>query len=107
MFELIFSFLLVMRATINSCKVLNSVRFSLLIILAHLSRKLSGELIGWPCSGVHPSSTISKIFYSETTWPVKAKLHVEHPWEGGTKVYINDPGHMIKMDAMAINSKNL
>ena len=26
-----------------------------------------------------PSSTISKIFSSETTWPIKAKLHVEHP----------------------------
>ena len=28
-----------------------------------------GELIGWPWSGVHPSSTISKIF-SETDWPI-------------------------------------
>ena len=27
--------------------------------------------------------------------------------EGGTKVYINGPGHMTKMAAMAINSKNL
>ena len=35
---------------------------------------------------------------------IKAKLHVEHPYEGGTKVYINDPGHMTKMAAMAINS---
>ena len=27
--------------------------------------------------------------------------------KGGTKVYINGPGHMTKMAAMAINSKNL
>ena len=55
---------------------------------------------------VHRPSTISKIFSSETAWPIKAKLHVEHPYEGGTKFNINGPGHMTKMAAMAINSKN-
>ena len=30
---------------------------------------------------------------------------MEHPWEGGKKVYINREGHMTKMAAMAINSK--
>ena len=77
------------------------------LFLAHLSRTLTGELIVYPCSGVRPSSTISKIFSSETAWPIKANLHVEHPWIGGKKVYINGPGHMTKMAAMAINSKNL
>ena len=48
-------------------------------------------------------STISKIFSSETAWPIKAK----HPKEGGTKVCINGPGHMTKMAAMAISSKKL
>ena len=52
-------------------------------------------------------STISKSFSSETEWPIKAKLQVEHPLEGGTKVYINGPGYMTKIAAMAINSKNL
>ena len=52
--------------------------------LAHLSRRLTGELIVYPCSGVRPSVlrpsfTFSKIFFSETAWPIKAKLHVEHP----------------------------
>ena len=28
-------------------------------------------------------------------------------WEGGTKVIMNGQGHMTKMAAMAINSKNL
>ena len=32
---------------------------------------------------------------------------MEHLKEGGTKVYINGPGHMTKMVAMAINSKHL
>ena len=47
------------------------------------------------------------VFSSETTWPIKAKFYVESPWEGGTKVYINGPGHMPKMAAMSIYGKNL
>ena len=54
-----------------------------------------------PASGVRPS-TISNFFSSETAWPIKAKFYVEPPWEGGTKVYINGPGHMTKMAAMPI-----
>ena len=30
---------------------------------------------------------------------------MEHPWEGGKKVYINGQGHMTKMAAMAIDRK--
>ena len=30
---------------------------------------------------------------------------MEHPWEGGKKVYIKSQGHMTKMAAMAINRK--
>ena len=30
--------------------------------------------------------TFSKIFFSETAWPNKAKFYVEHPWVRGTKV---------------------
>ena len=86
--------------------------------LAHLSRRLTGELIGYllirrpSSSSVRPSVvvrpfTFSNIFSSETAWPIKAKLYVEPPWEGGTKVYINSPGHMTKMAAMPIYGKNL
>ena len=32
---------------------------------------------------------------------------MEHPWEGGTKVYINGPGHMTKLAAMLKTLKNL
>ena len=28
----------------------------------------------------------SKIFFSETAWPIKLKFYVEHPWVGVTKV---------------------
>ena len=72
-----------------------------------------GELIVYPCSGVRPSSsvrrpsTISNIFSSETAWPIKAKFYVEPPWEVGTKVCINGPGHMTKMAPTPIYGKNL
>ena len=60
-----------------------------------------------PWGVVCPCPGAIYIFSSETARPIKAKLHVEHPWEGGKKVYINGQGHMIKMAAMAINRKNL
>ena len=78
-----------------------------------------GELIVYPCSVVRPSvrrpSSVrpsvrrphfSKIFSSETAWPIKAKFYMKHLWEGGTNVYINNPGHMTKMAAMPIYGKN-
>ena len=72
-----------------------------------------GELIVYPWSVVRPSvrrrrrrPQCSNIFFSETAWPIKAKFYVEPPWEGGTKVYINGPGHMTKMAAMPIYGKN-
>ena len=56
------------------------------------------------------SSTISNIFSSETTRPMKGKFHVEPPWEGapwegGMKVNINGSGHMSKMTAMLVYGK--
>ena len=81
--------------------------------LAHLSRRLTGELIGYPwirrpsaSSVVRRPFTFSNIFSSETAWPIKVKFYVEPPWEGGTKVYINGPGHMTKMAATPIYGKN-
>ena len=32
---------------------------------------------------------------------------MEHPWDGGTKVCSNGPGHMTKLAAMPIYGKNL
>ena len=52
-------------------------------------------------------STFSNIFSSETTGPIEAKFHVEPPWDGGTKVYSNGPGHMTKMATIPIYGKNL
>ena len=60
-----------------------------------------------PASVRRRPSLISNIFSSETAWPIKAKFYVEPPWEGGTKVCINGPGHITKMAAMPIYGKNL
>ena len=70
-----------------------------------------GELIVYPYSGVRccrcRRQQCLNIFSSITALPIKAKFYVEPPWEGGTKVYINGPGHMTKMAAMPIYGKNL
>ena len=77
------------------------------IFLAHLSlqaHKVSLQYTHGPSSVVvvrcRRPFTFSNVFSSETAWPIKAKFYVEPPCEGGTKVYINDPGHMTKMAAM-------
>ena len=59
-----------------------------------------------PGAGLPPPCGNTTIILSENARAIKAKLHVEH-FEGGTKVYMNSPGHMTKMAAMAINSRNL
>ena len=56
--------------------------------------------------GVRRPFTFSNVFSSETAWPIKAKFFVEPHWEGGTKDYINGPGHMTKMAATPIYGKN-
>ena len=55
-----------------------------LVLLAHLSRRLIGELIVYPWSGVHPF-TFSKIFSSETAWLIKVKFNVEPPFGSGNE----------------------
>ena len=52
-------------------------------------------------------STFSNIFSSEPTGLSEAKFHVEPPWDGGTKVCLNGPGHMTKVAAIPIYGKNL
>ena len=67
-----------------------------------------GELIVYPYSGVRCRCRQQCLnISSETALPINAKFYVEPPWEGGTKVCINGPGHMTKMAAMPIHGKNL
>ena len=55
----------------------------------------------------HSDSTFSNFFSLETARQIEAKFHVEPPWDGGTKVCSNGPGHMTNMAVMPIYSKNL
>ena len=77
--------------------------------LAHLSRRLIGELIVYQWSGVRRPSVrrpqCSKIFFSETAGPIKAKFYVEPPWVGGT-IFLQHLGHMTKIAATPIYGKN-
>ena len=81
------------------------------ILLAHLSRRLIGELIVYQWSGVRRPSVrrrpqCSKIFFSESAGWIKAKFYVEPPWVGGTIFCSRHLGHMTKMAATPIYGKN-
>ena len=87
----------------------------LCILLAHLSRRLIGELIVYQWSGVRRTSSVvrpsvrpqcSNIFFSETAWPIEAKFYVEPPWVGGTIFCSRHLGHVTKMAATPIYGKN-
>ena len=80
--------------------------------LAHLSRKAHK----WAYSIGKPLSTVGRYVFwlhFQTSSPLKPlsrlkpNFHVEPPWDGGTKVYSNGPGHMTKIAAMHIYGKNL
>ena len=38
---------------------------------------------------------------------IEAKFHIESPWDRGTKIWSNGPGHMTKMATMPIYGKKL
>ena len=81
------------------------------MLLAHLSRRLIGELIVIPMVRRLSASSVrrpqcSNIFFSETAWPIKAKFYVEPPWVEGTKFCSRHLGHMTKMAATPIYGKS-
>ena len=48
----------------------------------------------------------SKIFFSKTAGPIKARFHMEPQWDGGTKFYLLSLGHMTKLATTPIYGKN-
>ena len=99
-----------LREVINLKAVINELSVQKVVIfLAHLSQRLIGELIGYSWSGVRwrRRSQCSKIFFSETALPIKAKFYVEPPWVGGTIFCSRHLGHMTKMAATPIYGNNL
>ena len=55
----------------------------------------------------HSDSTFLNFFSLETARPIEAKFHADHPWDVGTKIFANGPGHMTKMAAMPIYGKSI
>ena len=57
------------------------------LFLAHLSQRLKGELIVYPCSGVHhrcrSHSPFSNLNISEASRPIAIKFYLKHYWGGG------------------------
>ena len=53
--------------------------------LAHLSRRLKGELIVYPCSGVRLRccQPFSNMNISEASRPIAIKFYLKHHWGGG------------------------
>ena len=103
------------QATVENGIFTVSVNFCVLpldFLLAHLSRRITGGLIGYV--GLRRLSSVVRhrphslnIISSETVGPIKVKFHMELLWDRGTKVCSNGPGHMTKMAAMSIYGKNL
>ena len=70
-------------------------------------RQALSSVCWYVCVYVVCMSTFSNIFSSETTGPIEVKFHVEPPWDGGTKICSNGPGHITNVAAMPIYGKNL
>ena len=76
--------------------------------LAHLSRRLIGELITYwssrrPC--VRPF-TLSNMNISATSWPIGMKVYLKHHWGGGKASVGFDPDWIRTLVSMATDSSH-
>ena len=62
------------------------------------------KVIQWPCPNLSDLIFLN-FFSSVTTRPIEVKFHVEPPWDWGTNICSNCPGHMTKMATMPIYGK--
>ena len=85
------------------------------VLLAHLSRRLIGELVVYPCSGVRPSvrpssvrpsSTISNMNISATSGPITMKFYQKHHWDGGKAALGFGPDQIQTLVSTATNSSH-
>ena len=81
-------------------------QWKMLIFLAHLSRRLVGELIVYPWSGVRPSSTISNKNISATSRLIATKFHLKHHWVGGKAARGFGPDRIRTLVSMATESSH-
>ena len=75
--------------------------------LTHLSRRLVGELIVYPCSvSIRPSSTISNMNISATSGSITMKFYKKHHWDGGKAALGFRPDQIKTLVSMATNSSH-
>ena len=75
--------------------------------LAHLSRRLVGELIAYSWSGVRPaSSTVSNMNFSAISGPIIMKLYQKHHWDGGKAALGFGPDLIKTLVSMATDSSH-
>ena len=72
-------------------------RIRIFTFLAHLSRRLIGELVVYPCVGVRLASV--DLLLRKITGPINAKFYVEPPCVAATKLFWVHLGHVTKMAA--------
>ena len=76
--------------------------------LAHLSRRLIGELIVYRSSrrpSVRPF-TFSNMNISATSWPIGMKFYLKHHWGGGKTSVDFDPDRIRTLVSMATDSSH-
>ena len=87
----------------------------MVLFLAHLSRRLGGELIVYTWSGVRPasfvrrrpsSSTISNMNISATSGPIATKFYLKHHWVGGKAKLGFGPDRIRTLVSMATESSH-
>ena len=86
------------------------------VLLAHLSRRLEGELLVYPWSGVRPSSvvhrrrrpssTISNMNISASSGPITMKFYQKHHWDGGKDAEGFGPDWIKTLVSMATDSSH-
>ena len=93
----------------------NQAHLSRRVLLAHLSRRLVGELIVYPWSDLRPSSvvrrrpsssTISNMYISATSWPITTKFYLKHHWVGGKAALGFGPDQIRTLVSMATESSH-
>ena len=97
----------------KAVKIVN-LEMKVLVFLAHLSRRLVGELIVYPWSGVRPSSvvrrrpssTISSMNISATRGLIATKFYLKHHWVGGKAALGFGPDQIRTLVSMATESSH-
>ena len=76
------------------------------LFLAHLSRRLEGELIVYPWSGIRPSSTILNMNISATSGQITMKFYQKQYWDRGKAAIGFGPDWIKTLVSMATDSSH-